>query len=213
MEPVWNSELEVAFEDPSEASRLRGQIGAALAGLTGITTGLGQPIEHRLSHVLSGTAADLTVELYHEDQGQLEAAAATVAAALSGVPGLRNVNAQRTLTVEGLTVDWDREALTRVGLTAGEAADQLRLAVEGEQVGRLVEGARWMDLVVRLDRDQRRSAWAGSPVVASAAPAAAARRPTSSSRSGSRVTSRAGSGSGPADGAVVWAAVGPAPVV
>jgi len=158
VEPVWNSELEVAFEDPSEASRLRGQIGAALAGLTGITTGLGQPIEHRLSHVLSGTAADLTVELYHEDRGQLEAAAATVAAALSGVPGLRNVNAQRTLTVEGLTVDWDREALTRVGLTAGEAADQLRLAVEGEQVGRLVEGARWMDLVVRLDRDQRRSA-------------------------------------------------------
>ena len=158
VEPVWNSELEVAFEDPSEASRLRGQIEEALAGLPGITTGQGQPIEHRLSHVLSGTAADLTVELYHEDQGQLEAAAATVAAALSGVPGLRNVNAQRTLTVEGLTVDWDREALTRLGLTAGEAAEQLRLAVEGEKVGRLVDGARWMDLVVRLDRDQRQSA-------------------------------------------------------
>ena len=158
VEPVWNSELEVAFEDPSEASRLRGQIEEALAGLPGITTGQGQPIEHRLSHVLSGTAADLTVELYHEDQGQLEAAAATVAAALSAVPGLRNVNAQRTLTVEGLTVDWDREALTRLGLTAGEAAEQLRLAVEGEKVGRLVDGARWMDLVVRLDRDQRQSA-------------------------------------------------------
>ena len=158
VEPVWNSELEVSFEDPAEASRLRGQIEEALAGLSGITTGLGQPIEHRLSHVLSGTAADLTVELYHEDQGQLEAAAATVAASLAGVPGLRNVNAQRTLTVEGLSVDWDREALARVGLTAGEAAEQLRVAVEGEQVGRLVEGARWMDLVVRLDRDQRRSA-------------------------------------------------------
>ncbi|MBL6755746.1 MAG: efflux RND transporter permease subunit [Planctomycetes bacterium] len=158
VEPVWNSELEVAFEDPSEASRLRGQIEEALAGLPGITTGQGQPIEHRLSHVLSGTAADLTVELYHEDQGQLEAAAATVAAALSAVPGLRNVNAQRSLTVEGLTVDWDREALTRLGLTAGEAAEQLRLAVEGEKVGRLVDGARWMDLVVRLDRDQRQSA-------------------------------------------------------
>jgi len=158
VEPVWNSELEVAFEDPSEASRLRGQIEEALAGLPGITTGLGQPIEHRLSHVLSGTAADLTVELYHEDQGQLEAAAATVAAALAGVPGLRDVNAQRTLTVEGLSVDWDREALTRLGLTASEAADQLRRAVEGDRVGRLVDGARWMDLVVRLDRDQRRSA-------------------------------------------------------
>jgi len=158
VEPVWNSELEVCFEDPAEADRLRGSIEAALAGLPGVTTGLGQPIEHRLSHVLSGTAADLTVELYHEDQEQLEAGAATVAAALAGVPGLRGVNAQRTLTVEGLGVHWDREALARVGLTAAEAAEQLRRAVDGETVGRLVRGARWMDLVVRLARGERRSA-------------------------------------------------------
>ena len=158
VEPVWNSELEVCFEDPAEADRLRGSIEAALAGLPGVTTGLGQPIEHRLSHVLSGTAADLTVELYHEDQEQLEAGAATVAAALAGVPGLRGVNAQRTLTVEGLGVHWDREALARVGLTAAEAAEQLRRAVDGETVGRLVRGARWMDLVVRLARGERRGA-------------------------------------------------------
>ena len=158
VEPVWNSELEVCFEDPAEADRLRGSIEAALAGLPGVTTGLGQPIEHRLSHVLSGTAADLTVELYHEDQEQLEAGAATVAAALAGVPGLRGVNAQRTLTVEGLGVHWDREALARVGLTAAEAAEQLRRAVDGETVGRLVRGARWMDLVVRLARGERSSA-------------------------------------------------------
>lgn len=158
VEPVWNSELEVCFEDPAEADRLRGSIEAALAGLPGVTTGLGQPIEHRLSHVLSGTAADLTVELYHEDQEQLEAGAATVAAALAGVPGLRGVDAQRTLTVEGLGVHWDREALARVGLTAAEAAEQLRRAVDGEAVGRLVRGARWMDLVVRLARGERRSA-------------------------------------------------------
>jgi Cu/Ag efflux pump CusA len=155
---VWNSELEISLVDPLRAEEVRAGVEVALGSFPGVTTGVGQPIEHRLSHVLSGTAADVAVEIYHEDQGRLAATTAAVAASLGDVPGTREVNAQRTLTVEGLTVDWNRTSLARIGLTVADVAAQLRAAVHGQVVGRIVEGVARTDLVVRLVRDERRSA-------------------------------------------------------
>lgn len=155
--PVWNSELEVCYEDPFDAKAVLVRIRAALDSLAGITTSMGQPIEHRLSHVLSGTAADLAVEVYHEDPIHLSATTSAIALVLGDVPGTREVNAQRTLTVEGLTVDWDRAAIGRVGATVADFAGQLRAAIYGEVVGRIVDGLARTDLVVRLVRDERRS--------------------------------------------------------
>ena len=158
VEPVWNSELEVSYDDPLDAEAVLVRIRAALDSLSGLTTSMGQPIEHRLSHVLSGTAADLAVEVYHEDPIHLAATTSAIALVLGDVPGTREVNAQRTLTVEGLTVDWDRAAIARVGTTVADFAGQLRAAIHGEVVGRIVDGLARTDLVVRLVRDERRSA-------------------------------------------------------
>ncbi|MEZ6013778.1 MAG: efflux RND transporter permease subunit [Planctomycetota bacterium] len=154
-EPVCNSEIEVALEEGVVPARVRAALDAVLMGVRGVTTALGQPIEHRLSHVLSGVNADLALDLYHEDQVVLKVAAEEVAAVLRTLPAARDVNAQRSQTVETLRVEWDREALAREGLSVRSAGEQLRAAMHGEVVGTAADGLARTDIVVRLADGER----------------------------------------------------------
>jgi len=154
-EPVANSELEIALTEGAVPERVREQLDVLLAATRGVTTSLGQPIEHRLSHVLSGVNADLALDFYHEDPIVLKLAADEAAAILERLPEARDVSAQRSQTVETLHIEWDREALARAGLTIRDAGEQLRAAIHGIEVGTVAEGLARTDIVVRLVDGER----------------------------------------------------------
>ncbi|MEM1098579.1 MAG: efflux RND transporter permease subunit [Planctomycetota bacterium] len=156
-EPVSNSEIEVTVETGRDRNRVRQEIDRVLGSIPGITTMVGQPIEHRLSHVLSGTPAAITINVYGDDLSELRQTAKDIEFALTDLPGARDVNANREVMITSLPVRYRHAELAAAGLSPQDAAEQVREAIYGERVDIVNEGVRQYDLVVRLAPDQRES--------------------------------------------------------
>lgn len=154
-EPVSSSEVEVTIKPGFDKLVVKTEIDKIIGAVPGITTMVGQPIEHRLSHVMSGTPAAVAINVYGNDLHTLRAIAKEVESALEALPGARDVNAQREVMITTLPIDYRLDDLARWGLTPVLAAEQVKDAVFGEVVAQVNEGVRLYDIVVRLAPDQR----------------------------------------------------------
>lgn len=156
-EPVSSSEIEVTVAPGHERSEVRRQIDHILGAVPGITTMVGQPIEHRMSHVMSGTPAAIAINVFGDDLSVLRRVAKEIEAELQRVPGTRDVNAQREVMINTLPIRYRADDLARWGLTPVEAAEQVKAAVFGEAVALVKQGVRAYDIVVRLSPEHRKS--------------------------------------------------------
>lgn len=156
-EPVSNSEIEVTVKPDADQMAVRAGIDAVLRDVPGITTNIGQPIEHRLSHILSGVPAAIAINLIGEDLERIRAAAKEVEVALKAMPGTRDVAANREIQVESLPIRFRHADLARAGLAPADAAEQVQRAIQGEQVAVVAQGVRRFDLMVRLHPEERRT--------------------------------------------------------
>ncbi|GAB4546239.1 MAG: efflux RND transporter permease subunit [Phycisphaerales bacterium] len=154
-EPVSNSEIEVTVSPDADRESVRAEIDAVLGAVPGITTMVGQPIEHRLSHLLSGTPAAIAISVFGEDLSTLRRVAKEIEGALRTVPGARDVNANREVMITSLPIVYRHEDLAGAGLSPADAAEQVRLAIYGERVATVNDGARRYDIVVRLADAER----------------------------------------------------------
>ncbi|XAM01076.1 efflux RND transporter permease subunit [Phycisphaeraceae bacterium D3-23] len=150
-EPVNSSEIEVALLDGADKDTVRAQIDRILGDVPGVTPMVGQPIEHRLSHMLSGTPDAIAINVYGNDLDELRKIAKEVEQALAELPGARDVRANREVMVTTLPIVYRPDDLQAVGLTPGEAAKQVRQALFGETVATVNQDVRQYELVVRLD--------------------------------------------------------------
>ena len=156
-EPVWSSEMDITVEAGESKEDAQARVSRVLESVAGVTTTVGQPIEHRLSHILSGTPAAIAVNVYGDDLPTLRRVAKDVESALQQVPGTRDVAANREVLVRALPLRYDRDALARYGLTPAAAAEQVSTALGGAVVGQVRDGLRVHDLVVRLVPEERRT--------------------------------------------------------
>lgn len=156
-EPVSNSEIEVTVEPGRDRKAVRREIDEILGSIPGITTMVGQPIEHRLSHVLSGTPAAIAINIFGDDLDELRVAAKKIEAELHALPGARDVNANREVLITSLPIRYRHAELAAAGLSPADAAEQVREAIYGVVVDTVNQGIRQYDLVVRLDPSQRES--------------------------------------------------------
>lgn len=154
-EPVSNSELEVSVELGADGALVAKRIDQLLDSIPGITTMVGQPIEHRLSHVLSGTPAAIAISVYGEDLSELRRVAKEIEKELAAIEGARDVNANREVLITSLPVRYRHAELAAAGLSPAAAAEQLREAIYGEVVATVNQGLRQYDLVVRLAPEER----------------------------------------------------------
>jgi HME family heavy-metal exporter len=154
-EPVSNSELEVTVEPGADAGRIRREIDAVLASVPGVVTTVGQPIEHRLSHILSGTPAAIAINIQGEDMEELRRLAKEVEAAIKPLPGARDVNANRELLIDTVPVRYRAAELAAMGLTPADAAEQVSAAFNGIEVAQVNEGVRRYDVALRLAAEER----------------------------------------------------------
>jgi HME family heavy-metal exporter len=154
-EPVSSSEIEVSINDGFSQKEVRTEIDTVLSAIPGITTMVGQPIEHRLSHLLSGTPAAIAISIYGEDLNKLRQIAKQIESVLSTLSGARDVNANREVMITSLPIRYRHAELAAFGLSPAEAAQQVREAMYGEVVDTVNQGTRQYDLVVRLDPSQR----------------------------------------------------------
>lgn len=154
-EPVNNSEIDVTLEAGANKVDVRAEITRILDQVPGITANIGQPIEHRLSHILSGTPAAIAISIYGQDLGRLRAIAADIEVALDGLPGARDVTANREVMTQSLPIEYRPQSLAAYGLTPLSAARQVRDALFGITVAEVNEGVRRFALTVRMQPDER----------------------------------------------------------
>jgi CzcA family heavy metal efflux pump len=154
-EPVSSSEIEVTLEPGYEKHAVKAEIDRVLGAVPGITTMIGQPIEHRMSHVMSGTPAAVAINVFGEDLNVLRQIAKEIEVSLETVPGARDVNAQREVMITTLPIIYRPRDLSRWGLTPVDAAEQVKTAIFGDVVAQVNQGIRSYDIVVRLAPDQR----------------------------------------------------------
>jgi len=154
-EPVSSSEIEVTMKPGVDQGAVRAEIDRIVAAIPGVTTMIGQPIEHRLSHVLSGTPAAIAINVYGDDLDVLRRLAKEIETALRAIPGTRDVAANREVMITSLPIRYRAQDLAAAGLSPASAAEQVQQALAGETVAEVNQGVRRYDMVVRLAEDER----------------------------------------------------------
>ncbi|MGJ0509841.1 MAG: efflux RND transporter permease subunit [Methylocystis sp.] len=133
------------------------EIRKVLDGIPGISYAFSQPIDMRVQEMIIGARGDVVVKIFGDDIGELNRLTREVAAELKKIPGARDVFGLQNDGMRYLTARVDRLAAGRFGLNAGEIQDALRVWVDGQQVGIVLEGPIRTPLVIRGSETSRRS--------------------------------------------------------
>ena len=116
---------------------------------------IGQPISHRLDHLLSGVRAQVAVKIFGDDIDTLRGLAEQMRSQLSGVPGLVDLTVEKQVLIPQITVRLDHRKAAQLGLSPGEAIRVLQALTNGAHGAQIVDGSRRYDLVLRLPDDRR----------------------------------------------------------
>ncbi len=149
-EGVHSSELDVDLK-PSARGReqIMAHIRDQLASIPA-SVAIGQPVSHRLDHLLSGVRAQVALKIYGDDIDTLRGLAEDLRSRLSSVAGLVDLSVERQVLIPQITVRIDYRKAAQHGLTGGRVASVLQALGEGTTVTEVIDGARRFDLVVRL---------------------------------------------------------------
>jgi CzcA family heavy metal efflux pump len=121
--------------------------------LPGTSVTIGQPISHRIDHMLSGTRANVAVKIFGDDLPTLRALAAQVQAEMAQVEGVVDLSTEAQTEIPTLRVKVQPDAAARFGIRSGDAAEALQTARAGKVVGQVLEGQVSFPLVIRYARD------------------------------------------------------------
>jgi HME family heavy-metal exporter len=116
---------------------------------------IGQPISHRLDHLLSGVRAQIALKVYGDDLDTLRGLADGLRARLADIPGVADLQVEKQVLIPQLKIRLDYDAAARHGVAPGQVLRGLEQLIEGERITQLVDGPRRIDLLVRLPETMR----------------------------------------------------------
>jgi len=154
-EGVHSTEMDIDLERserPREA--VIEDLRTRLAALPAVIN-IGQPISHRLDHLLSGVRAQIALKIYGDDLATLRRLAAALRTRLASVPGIADLQVEKQVPIPQVRIRLDYEQAARHGVVPGALLRSLQQLLEGERVTQIVEGSRRFDLVVRLPERAR----------------------------------------------------------
>ena len=141
----------------SSKDEIKEQIRAVIAQFPGIAFGFTQPIEMRVSEMLTGVRGDLAIKIFGEEGTELNRLASEVVALISDIDGAEDVTTSQTEGAQYYQVTINRLAAGRVGLNVDDIMPQLRLLIEGTEVGTIYQGVRRTPLIIKGDESLRLS--------------------------------------------------------
>ena len=116
---------------------------------------VGQPISHRLDHLLSGVRAQIALKISGDDTDTLRGLAEQMRQSLSSIPGLVDLTVEKQVLIPQITVRLDHQKAAQVGLAPGEAIRVLQALTDGAHGAQIVDGPRRYELVLRLPDEGR----------------------------------------------------------
>jgi heavy-metal exporter, HME family len=154
-EGVHNSEIDVDLaRSQRRKEEVYAHIRARLAVLP-VSVSIGQPIAHRIDHMLSGVQAQIVLKIYGEDLDSLRSLAETMRARLQPVAGLVDLQVEKQVLIPQLKVTPDYERAALYGITPAALTEALEALSNGRVVSQIVEGNRRFDVVMRVSDSNR----------------------------------------------------------
>jgi HME family heavy-metal exporter len=157
-EGVHVSELDVGLKPTSELTRSMGEITADIrARLVNLPAaiGIGQPISHRIDHMLSGVRSQIAIKIFGDDLDTLRGQADLLQSKLVSIPGIADLEIEKQVLAPQIKVQIDYAAAAQYGVPTPQILATLQSLVEGEKITQIVEGGRRFALVVRLPESSR----------------------------------------------------------
>ena len=157
-EGVHVSELDVGLKPTAELTRSMDEIKADIRKrLVNLPAALeiGQPISHRIDHMLSGVRSQIAIRIFGEDLDALRGQADVLRAKLAAIPGIADLQIEKQVLAPQIKVRIDYAAAAQYGVPAPRVLAALQALVEGEKITQIVEGGRRFALVVKLPASAR----------------------------------------------------------
>jgi Cu/Ag efflux pump CusA len=152
-EPPSYSEIDVALvneEGGRDRSAILEDIRHNLDVLKGVNVNIGQPISHRLDHLLSGVRAQVAIKIFGNDLTTLRTTANELQGIISGIEGVVDAQVENQALLPQLMIRMDRAKIRQYGLQVGEVAQELETFYQGRAVSQIIQGQQSFDLIVRV---------------------------------------------------------------
>ncbi|MBK7341986.1 MAG: efflux RND transporter permease subunit [Saprospiraceae bacterium] len=141
--------------DNRSRSAFMADVRERLAQVGGANLTIGQPIGHRIDHMLSGTRANIAIKLFGPDLNRLYTTSKEIMSAISGIPGLVDIGVEQQIEIPQIQIRANRDMLNHYGIQIGQFNEFVDIAFAGEKVSEIYEGNKRFDLVLRFDEASR----------------------------------------------------------
>jgi CzcA family heavy metal efflux pump len=149
---VEAAEIDVGLRETDRPrEELLTELRQTFGGLPGTNVAIGQPISHRIDHMLSGTRANIAVKIVGDDLVTLRRLGERVREAMSGVEGVADLSLEQQTEIPFVRFILNRPAIARYGLRIQDVAEAIETSFGGTTVGRVFDRETAFDLVVKLD--------------------------------------------------------------
>lgn len=153
------SEIDVPFilDERSREDFLE-EVRERFAGFSGLNINIGQPLSHRIDHLLSGTRANIAIKIFGEQQEILFNLSEEVELAIQEIPGVVDLNREQMIEIPQIQIRPRRDMLLKYGIPMNQFTDFVETAIAGLKVSEVYENNLNYDLVLRYDEPYRNSA-------------------------------------------------------
>ncbi|MEQ1759713.1 MAG: efflux RND transporter permease subunit [Vicinamibacterales bacterium] len=149
---VEAAEIDVGLRESGRPrEELLAELRRQFSTLPGTNVTIGQPISHRIDHMLSGTRANIAVKVFGDDLGTLRRLGESVRGAMAGVAGVADLSLEQQMDVPFVRFILNRPMIARYGLRPGDVAEAIETSFAGATVGRIFDQGTAFDLVVKFD--------------------------------------------------------------
>ncbi len=153
-----SAEIDVNFK-LSERSReeFLANVRSTLSSIPGIAFTVGQPLGHRIDHMLSGTRANIAIKLFGTNLNRMFLIGNQIKSAVAGIEGLVDVNVDQQVEIPQIQIRANRNMLASYGITIEQFNQFVDIAFGGEKLADIFEDQRSFDLILRLNKDYTES--------------------------------------------------------
>jgi Cu/Ag efflux pump CusA len=149
-----SAEIDINFElKDRPQDEFMEDIREKLGSVPGVVFMVGQPLGHRIDHMISGTRANIAIKIFGEELNTLYLTGKKIEAAIKDIPNLVDVTTEEQVEVPQLQIRANRERLAWYGITIEEFTSYVELAFAGEKMAEIYEGQRSFDLILRLNEN------------------------------------------------------------
>ncbi|MEN6456878.1 MAG: efflux RND transporter permease subunit [Prolixibacteraceae bacterium] len=149
-----SAEIDVNFKLKERTQQeFMADVRATLSRIPGIAFTVGQPLGHRIDHMLSGTRANIAIKLFGTDLNKMFSLGNQIKSSIIDIEGLVDVNVDQQIEIPQVQIRANRNMLAQYGIRNGQFNEYIDVAFGGEKLTDIYEGQRSFDLVLRLNSD------------------------------------------------------------